>query len=301
MSRAANLLIVLAAVAVVVVYAEVRFGGAPPPSSGLTASEVRDIIRREVGEAVSRERPAAPMSAPEAGPGRTEIAEPKPPRTGTTEAGGTRITASEEPGGAAGEAADPTTARLRSEQRRKAVRSVLAKLESGIVSEDELNRLWETLPGSGLEAEAVAKFKSYVEKNPNEPNAHYGLGIALTSKLMGGSPLEQMMLSAQSDKAFTQALKLDDSHFGARFSKAISYTYYPAIAGKGPEAIKQFGILVERHGGDRSNPLMKDVYFNLGNEYLKVGNTKKARETYRAGLAVFPDAEQIREKLDAME
>jgi tetratricopeptide (TPR) repeat protein len=113
--------------------------------------------------------------------------------------------------------------------------------------------------------------------------------------------MDQMLLSARADQQYTKALELDDHHFGARISKAISYTFYPSIAGKAPEAIKHFEILRQRHGKDRTNDDMRMVYLNLGNEYLKMGNRDKAKAAYREGLATFPHSKEIRAALEAMD
>ena len=168
---------------------------------------------------------------------------------------------------------------------------------------EEFNGLWEVLPGSGLEKEALKAFREFAKAHPGDPDAHYGVGIALTATFLGGraSTMEVAALSMQADQAFTKALALDDQHFGARYSKAFSYTFWPAALGKGPEAIKHFEILVDRHGSDRTNPMMRQVYLSLGTEYQKAGNTEKAKASFRRGLEAFPDAEEMQKALDVMD
>ena len=109
-----------------------------------------------------------------------------------------------------------------------------------------------------------------------------------------------MKLSAAGDQAFDAALKLDDRHFGARFSKAFSYTFWPPFLGKGPEAIKHFEILVDRHGHEAGNEAMPIVFQSLGSEYLRAGNREKAKAAFERGLETFPDSKVLEEQLRAM-
>jgi len=269
--------------ALAVVYVELRLSPVEPEPAG----EPPDLARLEdriVGrvERMLEEREA-------------ERTVPPPPSTDLRPAA-----ASPEPA-APGEAPEP--APVPKSERAKRAAAMLAKLETGRFTTDEIDELWDTLSGSGLEDRAVAAFRSYLEDRPEDPDGWYGLGVALTSKFLGGavSQLEVMKLSAEADKAFTKALELDDHHFSARLSKAISYTFYPPIAGKSPEAIEHFETLVRRHGTDTSIEEMEEVYFNLGNEYLKIGNVEKARASYRNGIRYFPDSERIRGALEAME
>jgi len=185
--------------------------------------------------------------------------------------------------------------------RAKVAKEFLGRLERETVTEEQISSLWNTLLGSGLEKEAVAAFRAYVKAHPDDADAHYGLGVALSAQLMSGaSQTEMATLSGQADLAYSKALELDDHHFAARLSKAISYTFYPAIAGKGPETIRHFQILVDRHGGDSEKEMMEEAYFNLGNEYRKMGNIDKAKEVFKEGLRVFPDSERMTGQMEAM-
>lgn len=291
MSRSGTILLVLAAAVAVVAYVEIRLPGPVPPMTGADDAEVRDLAARVEALEARADRPEVPVRA--AGPDA-----PTAGREDPVAGGGDPEPAAAGPGGPKTPATPEARAAID-----KRIRGILEQVRAGSLERDELNDLWETLPGSGLEDDAVAAFTAHVKAHPDDAEGHYGLGVALTTKFLGGatSQLEVMKLSGQADRAFSRALEIDDHHFEARYSKAISYTFYPAIAGKGPEAIRHFETLVQRHGSDGSNDMMKDVYFNLGNEYRKAGNLQKAKEAYRQGLGVFPDSKEIRTALEAMD
>lgn len=94
-------------------------------------------------------------------------------------------------------------------------------------------------------------------------------------------------------------MKLDENHFDARLSKAISYTFWPDALGKGPEAIRHFETLRERNRANAGQPAMEEVYRSLGVQYLKAGQREKAAEALREGLTAFPDSDALKVQLEA--
>lgn len=183
------------------------------------------------------------------------------------------------------------------------VEALLARLATERLDAKEFAGLWATLLGSGMEDKAIEALKAYVAKHPNDPDAYYGLGTAYTIKLVGAKNLsyaEQGLFSGAAHRAYDKALELDDRHFGARLSRAISYSHWPEAFGKGPVAIQEFEILRERHGRDASRPDMAEAYYYLGVQYQKAGRTDMALEVWQEGLETFPDAEALREQMDAV-
>jgi len=293
MSRSSTILLVLTALIAAVVYVELRLPGPTPPSGSTDDPRLRDWdARLEALESAERARNSPDMPGSD---GRSVLVE-KPdiaaaPADGDPEAGTPE--------------ADPDTPAKDDPKAglHASIREILADAKSGGLDRDRLNDLWNTLAGSGLEDEAIKAYRAYVKANPQDADGRYALGIALTQKLRGGtvSQLEMGTLAMRADAEFSKALEIDDRHIEARFSKAFSYTFWPPAAGKGPEAIKHFEILVERHGTDTENGIMPQVWFNLGDQYRKAGNFDKAKDAFRRGLAVFPESEMIRKALETMD
>ncbi|MCU0725811.1 MAG: tetratricopeptide repeat protein [Planctomycetes bacterium] len=279
MSRLAPLF-ALAALVLSILYVEFRGGPtapAPPAPAGPGLEEIAVLAERLAG----LERKVDALGA-KAGAAVAPAARPPP-------------AVMEEPAGR------PDSRPGIAAERAEAVDALLARLKVERLSEADVDRLWELLPGSGREEAAITALREYAAAHAGDADAWYGLGAALTSKLIGGqvSFLEQGSLSTQAEKAFTMALAADEGHFGARYSRAVSWTFWPEGFGKGADAIRDFEVLRERHRGDASVGAMEDVYLKLAVQYRKSGDPKKAEEALREGLQTFPDSSTLKKQLEA--
>ncbi|HEB52641.1 MAG TPA: hypothetical protein ENI87_05250 [bacterium] len=88
-------------------------------------------------------------------------------------------------------------------------------------------------------------------------------------------------------------LLLDDQHWGARFSKAMSYTFWPEFTGKRGEAIKQFETLVAQQETMPVEEHQAQTYLYLGN-MLAERDPERARSIWRKGLRRHPDNAELR-------
>jgi tetratricopeptide (TPR) repeat protein len=113
--------------------------------------------------------------------------------------------------------------------------------------------------------------------------------------MMSGD-LEKGTWAVKADKAFDAALALDDHHWSARFSKAASLAFWPAILGKQPEAVKQFEILREQQESQAPREEFAQTYLFLGNLYASQGNAAKAQEVWRKGAEFFPRSSELTAK-----
>ncbi len=243
---------------------------APAPAPDLSGIESR-LAALERRIAAAETAAARPAPAPEAPPAR--------------------------PATPSGPGAPPSPAPAA--ERAALVDDLLVLAKEGRLTGEQVSSLWNLLPGSGREDAAIAALKAYAAAHPDDPDAQYAVGVALISKLVGGqvSFLEQGALSSQADAAFGKALALDESHFDARYSRAVSLTFWPDAFGKGPDAIREFEFLRERHRADAGIPTMESVYANLVVQYRKAGNAEKAAEVLKEGLATFPDSETLKKFL----
>ena len=163
---------------------------------------------------------------------------------------------------------------------------------------EEAAAIWAAAAEAGTIDEIVDRFRERASANPDNADDQARLGNALIQQLQrSGDPLTQASLAAQADKAFDEALDLDESHWDARFSKAVSYSFWPAVMGKQPEAIRHFETLVRQQEGMNSRPEFAQTYLFLGNLYDQQGNAQKARETWQQGVALFPGDAQLQERM----
>jgi tetratricopeptide (TPR) repeat protein len=94
--------------------------------------------------------------------------------------------------------------------------------------------------------------------------------------------------------AYEAAIKLEPEHWTARYGKAFGTSMAPEFLGMRPEAIRQFEELLEIQKRKAPEPHYAGTYFRLGTLYKDAGNVEKAREIWGAGLALFPDNEELK-------
>jgi len=162
--------------------------------------------------------------------------------------------------------------------------------------------LWKEITEKGLLDSAIAKLKERAEMDPNNPDLQVDLAAGYLRKLFSSkNPLEQGGWAMKMDVCYDQALGVDPKHWDARFSKAISYSFWPAITGKPQESVKQFEILRDQQEalGDRK-PQYAETYVMLGNLYKQQGKTDLAKQTYEKGLSFFPEHGTLKTQIDSL-
>ena len=174
------------------------------------------------------------------------------------------------------------------------VEEAMARLLGGELDDDEVQVLWSELGKAGLSDELVAAFEARVERDPNDPDVRVELGQAYLQKIfeVGNGPMAGVW-AMKADGAFDAALALDERHWDARFSKAISLSFWPPALGKQNAAIEQFELLLEQQAGDASEPHFAQTYLFLGNMYQQTGQAEKAQATWQQGLGLFPGNEAL--------
>jgi len=178
----------------------------------------------------------------------------------------------------------------------------VSDLIAALIHDGELdfqnNELWQALRDSGRIDDVLAEFERMAREDPTNPDLQVAVGGAYLQKLfgVGNSPLAGE-LASKADAAFDRALELDETHWGARFTKAVSLSNWPAFLGKSGEAIRQFEILLEQQAQQAPQPRFAQTYLFLGNMYLQTGKSDLALKTWREGLAAYPDSEFLLEQI----
>jgi tetratricopeptide (TPR) repeat protein len=182
------------------------------------------------------------------------------------------------------------------------VDEAFARLSSGELSQSEHLKLWADMGKRGLSDALVKKYEEAVERSPNDPDLRSALGDAYIQKIFeaGGSTPMAGMWAMKADGAFDAALAIDDHHWDARFSKAVSYSFWPPALGMQNKAIAQFEILLEQQEGQPASPQFAQTYYFLGNMYQQTGNADKALQTWKQGLSLYPDDAQLQGQVAAV-
>jgi tetratricopeptide (TPR) repeat protein len=178
------------------------------------------------------------------------------------------------------------------------VHTYLGQLLSGDLTGLEAQELWQKIREEGLTDELVAEFERFAEAAPHDPDAQVDLGNAYVQKIfdVGQGPLAGVY-GQKADEAFDLALALDETHWEARFTKAVSLSNWPAFLGKQPEAIRQYEILRQQQEAGTAQSHHAQTYYYLGNMYQQTGDPAKALAAWRDGLARFPDNDLLRQQL----
>ena len=83
----------------------------------------------------------------------------------------------------------------------------------------------------------------------------------------------------------------------ARFSKAISLSFWPPVFGKQTEAINNFEILAAQQAQQPQEPKFAQTWLLLGNVYQQIGKSEQALAAWQKGLSIFPDNAQLLQQI----
>ena len=122
--------------------------------------------------------------------------------------------------------------------------------------------------------------------------------MALASAYMAYLQMDQSkwQLSMKADQAFDKVLGIDERHWEARFTKAMSYTFWPDFLGKKKDALSHFQILVDQQESVPAEDHHAQTYLFLGN-LLEDRDSVKAKAMWERGLARHPNNDDLRQRL----
>ncbi len=180
----------------------------------------------------------------------------------------------------------------------EAVSQAFARLRNEDLTDEQQQLLWAEISKQGLSDELVAEFEALVEREPNDPDLRMELAGAYTQKIFeaGNSPMAGHW-AIKADGCYDAALALDENHWNARFSKAISLSFWPPALGMQNKAIEQFEVLLEKQGQMPKNDEHAQTYLYLGNMYQQTGKPEKALATWQQGLALFPNSQELQNQV----
>lgn len=154
--------------------------------------------------------------------------------------------------------------------------------------------LWRAAFAAGRMDEVIARYDALAKADPKNVQAKMDLAKACIAYLQMDPTKWQ--LSSRADKAYDDVLAIDGTHWEARFSKAVSYTFWPEFLGKKKAAAEHFQILVDQQEQQPVADHQAQTYLYLGN-LLEAREPERAKEVWRRGLTRHPQNAALREKL----
>ena len=153
---------------------------------------------------------------------------------------------------------------------------------------------WKKAFAAGRMDEVIKKFEELAAANPKDVKAQMDLASAYMAHVqMDPSKWES---SLKADQVFDKVLAIDDKHWEARFTKAMSYTFYPDFLGKKADAISHFETLVKQQEQLPADSYQAQTYLYLGN-LLEARDPARAREMWAKGAARHPDNQELAKRL----
>lgn len=152
---------------------------------------------------------------------------------------------------------------------------------------------WKRAFASGRMDELVAQFEAAAKANPNDPKTQ----MQLVSAYLAYNQMDpsKWNLSMKADGVLDKVLDLDPAHWQARFTKAVSYTFWPEFLGKKGEAITHFEKLVQQQASMPVEASQAQTYLYLGN-LLEARDPARARAVWAQGAARHPENQELQQK-----
>ncbi|MGB3967242.1 MAG: hypothetical protein WBO45_10960 [Planctomycetota bacterium] len=152
---------------------------------------------------------------------------------------------------------------------------------------------WKRAHAAGKMDEVIKKFEALAKASPNDTKVQMELANAYMAYLQ----LDQTkwQLSMKADGVYDRVLDLDDKHWEARFTKAVSYTFWPDFLGKKKDAITHFETLVAQQETMPPQEHEAETYLYLGN-LLEARDAAKAKEVWAKGARRHPANQELAKK-----
>jgi tetratricopeptide (TPR) repeat protein len=158
----------------------------------------------------------------------------------------------------------------------------------------EDTELWKRLHAAGKMDEAIAALEQRAQQNPKDVGSQMDLANAYMAYLQMDNSKWQYSMKA--DEQFDKVLGIDNRHWEARFTKAMSYTFWPAFLGKQKDAISHFETLIDQQNSMPVEEHHSQTYLFLGNMLME-RDPERAREIWQMGAQRHPNNEELRERL----
>ena len=178
--------------------------------------------------------------------------------------------------------------------------NALDLLEKAVAAEPDNLRVGTDYRQAVIEAgeydRSLAFFEGLVADHPQTPNLLMNFGYAHVDKIPVEGAITAVILANTALIHFSAALELEETWLG-RYTRGNSYMYWPAIFGRTQLGIDDLTRAIEMAKEDQRRPYHGRAWAALGDGYWRLSEHDKARETYRKGFELYPEVEELKERV----
>jgi tetratricopeptide (TPR) repeat protein len=144
---------------------------------------------------------------------------------------------------------------------------------------------------------AIAFFEDLLTKHPGAGNAQLNFGFAYVDKIPDAGAITRVILANNALTQFSKALEIERSWIGL-YTRGNSYLFWPKIFGRTSLGIADLEEALRMQTAGPRRHYHVRVYIALGDGYWMMDEADKARATWAAGLAMFPDNTILKSRLE---
>jgi tetratricopeptide (TPR) repeat protein len=167
----------------------------------------------------------------------------------------------------------------------------LAQLEQGIAAAPNDLRAHSEYRQAVIAAKQYDRAIDFYEKlataHPEAPNVFLNWGYAYVDKIPDAGAITQVILANTAVTHFTQAIERERGWL-ALYTRGNSYLYWPTIFGRAPLGVADLEEAVRLSKAAPKRSYHVHAWVALGDGYLKVDQSERARATWSEGLKLFP-------------
>jgi len=156
----------------------------------------------------------------------------------------------------------------------------------------------------GRHDRAIEFFHKMVEENPKQTRAKIELALAYVDKIptCGGlaAIVSKGTLARRSLDQLEDVIDLEGKSWVVHYCLRMNHLYWPRALRHSDDSIANISICIalqEESGDPAGQPYYERSYVILGDAHTKAGEYEKARAAWRRGLTLFPDSDQLKERL----
>jgi tetratricopeptide (TPR) repeat protein len=144
------------------------------------------------------------------------------------------------------------------------------------------------------------KFFENLEKRPGAgPHASLNLGLAYIDKIPAVGAFRRISLGNDATDALTRSIQRQPSDVAYFIRGMVNLRFEKGFFHRTPEGVADLESALRLAGSHADRKYVARIYLALGDGYWRLKKRDKARETWQAGRARFPDDERLQMRLTA--